>query len=337
MSFNYLDIPYFEILELKMFKIRIDNKFQDFASLDKYQYIVIDEWDRDYPLPPLPNGIIVLEILCSYKFPLNNLPQNIEVLSIWSDEYNQYKFPLDNLPTNLYHLEFNGINTIIKYEKPINFLPESLKILNLYSISNQSSYNLPIKLKSLEFSSYTFTAEEIVDYPPELEKVFIRDNSRVGHYISSQEKLEQLNKHFNLINLPLSIRILELPDIKISNLEGILKRLIHLEELYIPNFFENTILEYPPNLVKLYISGYYDIKYKLVNLPASLKYISLGIYSGSLDAVANSNIEHIELEYDTNLSIINHLPKSLKKLNIFETHNEFNRIKAEYPQLEINT
>jgi hypothetical protein len=79
-------------------------------------------------------------------------------------------------------------------------------------------------------------------------------------------------------------------------------------------------------------------KYKLNNLPSSLKYISFSweYNYDSLKAIANSNIEHIDLTENKNLSIINYLPKSLKKITIIETHTEFYRIKKQYPHIEIN-
>jgi len=330
MSFNYLETHYSEIPEIKESRIRIDDKFQDFAYLDKYLYIIIEEWNRDYPLPSLPSNVKVFEFWCAYKFPLNNLPQNIEVL-IFSWEHNEYKFPLENLPTNLYQLEFNSFCMKFIYSKSMYFIPESVKILKFNNATNQLSNNLPIKLKQLEFSNDTFTDDTVI-YPPELKKLYLKNTSR----ITSQKDLdfEKLEKYFNLINLPESIRVLELPNIKISNIEIILKRLIHLEELIIPNHFDNVIIEYPPNLVELYIIGYY--KFKLVNLPSSLKNISLGWYDNSLEAVANSNIENMDLDDNKNLSIINYLPKSLKKLNIIETHIELYEIKAKYPLPEIN-
>jgi hypothetical protein len=334
MSFNYLEIPYSEMPELKESRIRINDEFQDFASLDGYLYIMIDEWNRDYPLPLLPSSIKVLEFICAYQFPLNNLPQNIEVL-IFSCEYDEYKFPLENLPPNLYQLEFHSFCRKVIYSIPLQFIPESVKILRLNNVIRQQSYNLPIKLKELRLSSNTFT-DEIVIYPLELEQLYLKNNSRIIRQedLENLENLEKLDKYFNLINLPLSIRMLELPNIKISNLECILKRLIHLKELFIPNDFYNAILEYPPNLEKLYIIGNY--KHKLENLPSSLKIISLGWYDNSLEAVANSNIENINLDENKNLSIIGYLPKSLKKLTIIQTHSELYKIKNKYPLLEIN-
>lgn len=329
MSFNYLTTSYTEITELRKFRKLIYDDFQDFASLDKFLYITIAQWNRDYPLPSLPNNIIVLT-MGDYKFPLNNLSSGIEVLSFTSE----YDYPLDNLPINLYQLEFLKYNSEPIYKHPINFLPESVKILNLNNAINQSSYNLPIKLKQLDFSSNTFKDKTVI-YPPELEKLYLINDSS----ITTQEDLEKLEQYFNLHNLPLSIRILCLPNLNlnISNLEIILKRLINLESLVIPDEFNNPILEYPPNLVELHITGNY--KYKLVNVPSSLKYILLGAYDNSLslEAVANSNIEHIDLDENKYLSIINYLPKSLKKITIIETHTEFNTIKKQYPHLEINT
>ena len=330
MSFDYLKTPYGNIPELRESSIIIDDTFQDFASLDKYLYIIINKWDKDYPLPPLPNGIIVLQILCDYKFPLNNLPSSIEVLSL----YSAYKYPLENLPINLYKLNIHSYNSYCKYTHPLNSLPESVKILNLERVINQSSYNLPIGLKSLEFSSNTFT-DKIVNYPPELEQLYLRLTFS-GIPRPSFKEIEEKERYFNLVNIPLSVRILELPSFIISNLDIFLKRLVHLEELYIPHYFEHPILEYPPNLVKLYITGYYENKHKLANLPSSLKYISLGMYNESLEAVADSNIEHIDCGDNKDVAIFNYLPKSLKKLSIIETHREIQKIKQKYTHIKIN-
>jgi len=331
MSFNYSATSYTEITEIRKSRVVIYDEFQDFASLDKYLSITIGRWNRDYPLPSLPSSIIVLLFMGEYKFPLNNLPSSIEVLSFTRE----YDYPLDNLPINLYQLEFLNYDSEPIYKHPIHFIPESVKILNLNNAINQSSYNLPIKLKKLDFSNNTFK-DKIVIYPPELENLYLINDSSSTSHQEDLEKLEKLEQYFNLINLPLSIRVMCLPDLNISNLEIILKRLINLESLFIPEGFNNPILEYPPNLVELHFMGYY--KYKLVNLPVSLKYILIGWYDNSLslEAVANSNIEHIDLDENRHLSIINYLPKSLKKITIIETHTEFNTIKQQYPHLEIN-
>lgn len=140
--------------------------------------------------------------------------------------------------------------------------------------------------------------------------------------------------YFNLCELPLSIRILGLSNIKIFNLESILPRLIHLETLNIPDRADYQIMEYPPNLKKLYVDGVYE--YKLVNLPSRLRIISLGWYNDSLEEIVNSNIEHIDLYENMNLSVINNLPKSLKKITIIETHPELHKMKKLYPYLDID-
>jgi hypothetical protein len=305
--------------------VMIGDKFQDFESLDKYKYVVINMWNRDYPLPKLPENIIILEFITKYKFPLYNLPPSIKVLY-----FNfPYNYPLENLPINLYHLEMLGRSFTDVYTHPLHFLPESLKILNLCDAINQSSINLPYGLKSLSYSSNTFI-EEAVLYTSELETCCMIDHVRPR----IQNDSDKLEKYFNLINLPISLLILHLPNIKIYDLDRILSRLINLEELHIPSEFDNCILEYPPKLISLYVGSSYS--YKLINLPASLKYIRLvSYYQYCITELADSNIEHIDLYDDKMISIINFLPKSLKKLTIIETHPELNMIQAQYPHLQI--
>ena len=136
------------------------------------------------------------------------------------------------------------------------------------------------------------------------------------------------------MNLPISLRILYLPEIFINDLDKILPRLINLEELHIPDNFSNSIVAYPPNLKKLYFVGTYE--HELFNLPASLKYIQLVCYMHySLKALLNSNVEHVNLYEDKYISIVHNLPKSLKKLSIIETHPELYQIEKMYHNIEI--
>ena len=333
MSFNYLETPFYDIPELKESRLEIYDKLIVIPPLDKYLHLIIIEWNRDYPIPPLPNNILVLEVRCNYKFPLDNLPSTIEILSL---DYT-YQFPLPNLPINLYQFQFDPLsfykNIQTKYINNNSFerLPESLKMLNITYVINQSSYNLPIGLKSLQFSSETFN-DDIMCYPPTLEYICAGYyNEHIYEFESRTSK--QLDTYFNFINLPLSLKTLELPEYNISNLENIIARLIHLEELHIPYSFSDQIHKYPPNLINLYFESIFS--YKLVNLPASLKYLCIPFYNDSLEAVAASNIEHLDLYENQNISIINYLPKSLKKITIIETHFELSKIKQQYPHIEI--
>ena len=318
MSFDYLDKDWRDISQITECCIKIDDKFQDFASLSRYLYIIIIEWNRDYPLPSIPTGPLVIEFTCDYNFPLHNLPSSIEIININSD----YKFPLDNLP-NIFELQIHSY-CMYEYSHPLNFLPLSTKILNIRHCINQESANLPIKLKSLDISSKTFN-DEVVMYPPELEKLIL-DNP----ITADSNENERLERYFNLAELPLTLKILTLPQIEISGLDAILNRLINLEELHIPYYFPNIILEYPPNLKKLYM--FIDVhdtnRFELVNMPPSG-------YNGPLEAIAASNIEYLELHENKNLSIINYLPKSLKTLTILETHHERYQIAKQFPHIEI--
>lgn len=331
MSFNYLETPFYEIPELKESKLEIDDKLVSIPPLDKYLYLIIIEWNRDYPLPTLPNGIIALEVRCNYKFPLDNLPSSIEILSL---NY-AYQIPLANLPVNLYLFQFDPLSFHItwkgKYKNrtPLHMLPESLKMLDIRYLKNQSSYNLPVGLKYLQFSSETFT-DDIVCYPPELEYVnAYYDEIRV-------RTPEQLDTYFNFINLPLSLKTLILPNHDIYNIENILERLVYLEELHIPYQSDIQIHKYPPNLINLYYESVFS--YKLINLPASLKYLYIPFYNDCLEEVASaSNIEHLDLDENLELSIIHHIPKTLKKITLLETHPEVSKLKAQYPHIEIIT
>jgi len=331
MSFNYLEKSYSQIKELNESVCYINNSFQDFTSLDKYLYIIINQWNRDYPLPSLPNSILVLQINCNYDFHLNNLPSSIEILIISC----KYPYPLDNLPLNLYQLEIYDVFCRITYEYSLNNLPESIKILKINNTKNQLSYNLPIGIKQLDFTIKTFADNQVI-YPSELEILNISEYVQYesNNYLTIQEEDIRLETYYNLLNLPITLRILYLPSIKISNIDIILKRLIHLEKLYIPFNFNNEILEFPPNLKYLYLD--YGYNYKVVNLPSTLNFLSIGNYTKSLEAIATSNIIHLETD-DKFIPLIEYLPTSLIKLSIIETHHQLNEIKKLYPKLEINT
>lgn len=340
MSFNYLATPYYKIPELNQAIIRIDDSFQDFPLLEKYKYIAIDSWNREYPLPPLPNGVIALEFNCMYSYPLNNLPNSLEVLYFehYYDAKHEYLY---NLPSNLYQLIFN-----FGCFAPLNYLPESLKVLHLCQSYNQSSANLPIGLKVLSFSHETFSDDEIIIYPPGLE-ILNLDNyksystinihdSNDSHIMNEYlEEIRNLEHRLNFANLPVSLKILHLPRIKISNLNEVMLRLTNIEQLHISSDYPQLLSTYPPNIKSIYMNHSYD--YELASLPASLTYLKIGIYyEQPLECLLNSNLEHLNLDDNKTISVIDYLPKSLRKLSILETHPELYKIMERYPELEID-
>jgi hypothetical protein len=305
-------------------KVVIDKNFQDFDSLVNYKCIIIREWRRQYPLPPLPDNIILLELNCDYNFSLNNLPNSIRIIYIRG----KLLYPLGNLPNNLYKLYFN-----LEYSFPLDNIPESVKILNLCGCTNQSSLNLPVGLKELQFVEVTFDNDEVIAYPPTLEILDLQRFTLIYSDMDLEKSLEQLN----LLNIPLSLRRLDLPSIELNNMDDILSRLVNLEELNV--FYRtNTALNiFPPNLKRLFIGDGYQ--HDIINLPPSVTYVQIGSqFAGSLSFITDSNIEHLELDYNDTISIIDYkFPKTLKQITILETHYEIRKIAERYPHIKICT
>jgi hypothetical protein len=317
MSYNYLDNSFYQITELRDSHITIFENFEDFESLVDYKWITLRNWNKSYPLPSLPNNVLVLEILCDYIYPLNDLPLSIEVLII---EYS-LKYPLLNLPSSLYQLEF-----INHYQFNIDLLPESIKILNLSGCWNQISRNLLPRLKSLTITNNTFN-DRIV-FPSNLEELNLSEY-KINNY-------NEMNK-LNMLELPITLKILYLPEINIVNtfnIDEVLFRLINLETLYTSKQSKNIITEFPSKLKKLILGN--NFNQILVNIPDTLKYLELPyLYNQSLENLVNSKIEHIYLNDNTEISILKHIPKNLKKLSISESHNELFQVKNKYKNIEI--
>lgn len=325
MSYNYLETSFFDIPELESSRIEILNNFTDFHLLENYKHITIGEWNHDYPLE-IPNGVIALSILCEYPFPLNNLPSSLEVL-YFQCMPDGIIFPLENLPNNLYQLEF-----YTRYEHPLTFLPESIRILKFHYGYAGLFNMLPRGLKELKISNYGFSNDEIITWPPNLEKLDI-----IQCFFEGQDTKWKFESQLNLLELPVSLRVLHLTSMPINNIEEVLARLNNLEELYVKNIYSKNIMLYPPNLKKFYMKStriIYDYPDELL-IPPNLIHLEINEwFDGTID-LANSNLEYLVLYGNEKISILNQIPKSLKKLDIPYSHSEVSSIKRQYPHLEL--
>lgn len=118
----------------------------------------------------LPNKLKILEMsYINYNLPLDNLPNNLEKLTLYFSS--RYDYDFDNLPSSLNYLEiifnyninnkirvFNNLPQKIEHLKfnnrdgiIINKYPSDLKILELYSINRPT--NIPKNIK------YTYTID----------------------------------------------------------------------------------------------------------------------------------------------------------------------------------
>ena len=126
----------------------------------------------------------VLVIDYNYNVKLDNLPNNVKLINI--STLNYYKYPLNNLPSNLEHLIFKtGYHELLDY-LPITLktliitgycnmllhnLPPSLKKLSVGGRYNQPFINLPEGLESLTLSE--FYQVELQNLPPKLKELYI--------------------------------------------------------------------------------------------------------------------------------------------------------------------
>ena len=321
MSYNYLQTPYCDIPELKNSQILINNEFHDFESLVNYKWITMSGWNRPYPLPTLPSNIIIFHLFGNYNYPLNNLPDGLEILIIDSP----LEYPLENLPNSLYQLEIHG-----KYNFDIYSFPESIRILDLYGCKTQefSNVNVPRGLKSLTFYDTTFRGKIHLDL--ELEVLNIasyRIESAITHIHTN------CTDNFDLLELPITLKELYLPITDVfENQDTMLSRLVNLETLQFPNYFNQPIKTYPPRLKNLMFSSPYN--QPIMNLPNSVIYLEISGYEQTLEYIVDSNVEEIYTD-NKNISLLHHLPKKLKKLSIIQTHHEITKLEEQHPELEI--
>lgn len=195
--------------------------------LDFYNY-------SDVKVNNLPSTVKELQILQNntskhtFNNTLDNLPYELEILYIDSNQYNQ---SIDKLPTTLIELSIESEH----FNQSLDNLPYNLQTLNIkLPTFNQSVANLPSDLKCLFITSNTFN-QSLDNLPTSLEYLEI-DKIYLNYKYD-------FNYEYALDNLPPNLKSLTINEHYLSKTNSELLRKLYpmLEEL---NIIENV---YPNN------------------------------------------------------------------------------------------
>jgi len=116
------------------------------------------------PLDNLPQSLEYLHIYSCYEYELNNLPLGLKCLKI-NCNYNR---ALNNLPLNLIYLEINGEH----FNQSLDFIPDSIEHIIISSNDTIKFNKLPINLKSLCIDEH-FIIKNITILPQSLTKLYL--------------------------------------------------------------------------------------------------------------------------------------------------------------------
>lgn len=183
----------------------------------------------NHPVEELPINLETLTIESdNFNYSLDYLPKKVKKLRVWGI----FNLPIDNLPTSLEHLSigqfFNkSVDNLphnLKelylgrdFNKPVNKLPPNLQFLSLNVFFNQSLDKLPSKLENLWIlnSNYIIRSSNFSfnNLPEGLKSLRI-------NYLENYQKLNNLPADLEEIILGIS------HDDKIENLPVNLKRLV---------------------------------------------------------------------------------------------------------------
>lgn len=233
----------------------------------------------------LPSSIELLDIFRGEKTNVNNLPKSLHILDIHST-YSKYKLRINNLPNNI-------IKIIIKNNIKLNNLPHSLKIL--YTFDNKYICNkLPYNLETYYTIFYNNTRLRINNLPKNIKELYLKNTINSNNFgkltditINSNCKINNLPhsiKYLSILGYFMDIIIKKLPlellsfTIVSSNnhpMDNLPNKLISLT---INRDYDNCNFNQPLDLLPeslLYLNLYLhtDYKYKINDLPSSIKYI----------------------------------------------------------------
>ncbi len=172
----------------------------------------------------LPDDVETLNIYGDINTKIENLPKNLEILSLQN-----YNYPLDNLPENLEELHIN------EYNLPMDKLPKNLKVLNI----GQFKYNLDCLPNNLERLFIECCDVLLDNLPLNLEFLKIDYCEQEQKFLPNNlKKLHFLSYNFPLDNLPTQLEEIRLPFNYIAeNDKGIELFPNTIKDIQIPKYF----------------------------------------------------------------------------------------------------
>lgn len=233
----------------------------------------------------LPSSIELLNIFRGEKTNVNNLPKSLHILDIHST-YSKYNLHINNLPNNI-------IKIRIKNNIKLNNLPHSLKIL--YTSDNKYICNkLPYNLETYSTIFYNNTRLRINNLPKNIKELYLKNTINSNNFgkltditINSNCKINNLPhsiKYLSILGYFMDIIIKKLPlellsfTIETSNnhpMDNLPNKLISLtiNKDYGNYNFNQPLDLLPESLLYLKLYLHTDYKYKINDLPSSIKYI----------------------------------------------------------------
>lgn len=334
-NFDFPNNPIEEIIYTRLSLKDGTTKFQkqNFNNLpEKLRILKLKSVDIDcYKLDNLPSGLKNLYLPNSYYYELDNLPLELEYLSLQVS--NNFIQSLDYLPETLKKLKiiFPENNNRIKIN--CDNLPNGLEKLFLCGSINCELNNLPRNLKTLHLAQTHYYM--IYNLPDGIEELQIPiDYKYLREIFSSMDtiKLKKLIIGFrNAFRIPSSFDLQSIPT--------------SVEEIEFGDDFYQKLTWLPPKLKKITFGFHYNQPISYGNLPDSIEYIEFGCcfnntvgkypsnlkvlkfgrnYSSKIDNLPNGLME-LEINGRLN-SILTNLPTTLEILRF----NEY----AEYPNLD---
>lgn len=241
--------------------------------------------------------IIQIKFICTYNFPLNNIPDHIVSLVL----YNDYDLELANLPPKLKELILGS-----KYNKPLIYLPETLEILSIGYSYSHNLLELPSNIKILEVSSRSIRS--LIAHGQQL--TILNLNFAANLETICYSFLNNLQNTLKEFYLPyicnLSNNIIE----EISN--------FNLLEILSIGGYNNYINKFPKNLKKLILSDDYD--FPLDNISKNLEYLEIGSNFSKNLVNLPPKLTYLNLNDNIICNILVVYPISLKELKIIESH-----------------
>lgn len=342
-NFDFHDNPIEEITYTTIYGITPNNKFkkQNLSNLpEKLLILKLDGvYVECYKMNNLPKGLKKLHMPLFYNWKLDNLPDELEELSVYVFiDNNNFTNYFDFLPESLKELKIssltrewsgcidnlpNGLEKIFlgtNVDCELNNLPRNLKVLHLGKKYMRMIYNLPDGLEELKIiNNYKYLREIFLSAPiVKLKKIIIKHECCNTLYTVSS---------FDLQSIPSSV-----------------------EEIVFDNNFNQPLDYLPPGIKKITFGTNFNHSIGPKNMPDSVEYLKLGYnyniriskYPANLKVLKfgrnyTSNIKNlplglIELEINEKFdNLILDLPATLEILK-FDKNSEYSQLnKLELP------
>jgi hypothetical protein len=312
-----------KLIDKNIKKLIIHHSYNgDIIELENYEIEVLDLLNYNLNIiKTFPKSLKEVIFNYNYNYPLDNLPNNLEILNLKNSNFN---YTVDNLPNNLVVLNLGN-----NFNNNVNFLPSSLRILTLGISFNKSIDNLPMNLVKLKIEGRFDLS--IDNLPNNLKYLVFNNNYNLDiNILPDLEYLEighSFNKNINYLPSMLKVLIINsnIPKSSIIINNSIMSKLVNLVslEIHYDINIDYDILKLLKSLKYLKINNIKeDITDKLIKLD-NIRYLVLSFMLNIKINKINDNVEFLKLLGNFNNEIEkNILPKNLKYLYLGFSYNK---------------